>query len=82
MEPIPKADEMRLGGYQPQQATYNDSNLYGESERGVATMIVWSHGGSNVSVIGSWDNWSTRYTSVLALALALFCSLAHSRTGL
>jgi 5'-AMP-activated protein kinase regulatory beta subunit len=65
MVPIPKADEMRLGGGGYQQAQgmhvmYNDPSLYGEPEKGVATMIVWSHGGSHVSVIGSWDNWTTR----------------------
>eukprot|EP00250_Pteridium_aquilinum_P020644 c24894_g6_i2 orf=413-1219(+) len=26
----------------------------------VATMLQWNHGGTNVCVEGSWDNWSTR----------------------
>lgn len=63
MVPIPKGDELRLGGYaQPQrvQQAYYETNLYGDSEKGVAIMITWSHGGVHVGVIGSWDNWQTR----------------------
>lgn len=63
MEPIAKPDDLRLGGYAPQQRMqqgYYETNLYGDSEKGVATMIAWSHGGVNVGVIGSWDNWQTR----------------------
>lgn len=63
MVPIPKEDELRLGGYaqsQRMQQAYYETNLYGDSDKGVATMIAWSHGGVNVGVIGSWDNWQTR----------------------
>ncbi|CAI9106111.1 OLC1v1005179C1 [Oldenlandia corymbosa var. corymbosa] len=29
-------------------------------ERGIPTLITWSHGGNDVAVEGSWDNWSSR----------------------
>ncbi|XP_024391599.1 SNF1-related protein kinase regulatory subunit beta-2 [Physcomitrium patens] len=64
MVPISKPNELSLGGYaQTQRASqqaYYETSLYGEPDKGVATMIVWSHGGGNVGVIGSWDNWQTR----------------------
>lgn len=63
MVPIPKANELRLGGFGPaqrMQQAYYETSLYGDSEKGVATMIAWSHGGAQVGVIGSWDNWQTR----------------------
>ena len=69
MVPIPKADELRLGGYAPaqrMQQAYYETSLYGDSEKGVATMIAWSHGGAQVGVIGSWDNWQTRCGSLFA----------------
>eukprot|EP00250_Pteridium_aquilinum_P020646 c24894_g7_i1 orf=543-1343(+) len=36
------------------------SNSKGPPASALATMIQWNHGGNNVSVEGSWDNWSTR----------------------
>ncbi|EFJ29089.1 hypothetical protein SELMODRAFT_170984 [Selaginella moellendorffii] len=52
MAPISKPDG--IGVYEP--------NLYKEhgGEKGIPCMIVWSLGGNNVSIEGSWDNWSTR----------------------
>ncbi|RAL38969.1 hypothetical protein DM860_014795 [Cuscuta australis] len=29
-------------------------------EQGIPTLITWSHGGHNVTVEGSWDNWRSR----------------------
>ncbi|KAI4305857.1 hypothetical protein L6164_029193 [Bauhinia variegata] len=29
-------------------------------ERGIPVMITWNHGGNNVLVEGSWDNWASR----------------------
>lgn len=56
MAPIPKHDEFSLSG------NYGYSDSHGEEhEQGVPTMILWTHGGTNVSVEGSWDNWTTRY---------------------
>ncbi|CAM6035442.1 unnamed protein product [Sphagnum compactum] len=60
MVPIAKPDEMGLRGYQQAQALYQQPDLYSEPEQGVPTMILWNHGGSSVSVLGSWDNWSKR----------------------
>lgn len=31
-----------------------------EEELSIGTLIEWSHGGNDVSVEGSWDDWSTR----------------------
>ncbi|KAL4203411.1 hypothetical protein AMTRI_Chr01g127790 [Amborella trichopoda] len=31
-------------------------------ENGIATLITWNHGGNNVVVEGSWDNWMSRTT--------------------
>eukprot|EP00271_Cylindrocystis_brebissonii_P010486 TRINITY_DN26680_c0_g1_i1.p1 TRINITY_DN26680_c0_g1~~TRINITY_DN26680_c0_g1_i1.p1 ORF type:complete len:290 (-),score=30.83 TRINITY_DN26680_c0_g1_i1:746-1615(-) len=63
MAPIPKPDEFSLGGYPgPTGMGYppgGDGGM-GEQEQGVATMIAWTHGGTAVSVEGSWDNWTTR----------------------
>ncbi|KAF5203811.1 Snf1-related protein kinase regulatory subunit beta-2 like, partial [Thalictrum thalictroides] len=30
------------------------------SEKGIPTMITWNHGGKEVAVEGSWDNWRTK----------------------
>lgn len=30
-------------------------------QKGIPTLITWSHGGENVVVEGSWDNWGSRY---------------------
>lgn len=29
-------------------------------EKGIPTLITWSHGGNEVAVQGSWDNWTSR----------------------
>jgi len=29
-------------------------------EQGIPTVITWSHGGNDVAVEGSWDNFSSR----------------------
>ncbi len=72
MVPIAKPDEMGVGVYQQPQGVHTQPDVYSEAERGVPTMIVWNHGGSSVSVIGSWDNWSIKYF----LCPCLFCSLS------
>lgn len=30
-------------------------------EKGIPILITWNHGGTEISVEGSWDNWSSRY---------------------
>ncbi|GAB2233711.1 hypothetical protein Droror1_Dr00002940 [Drosera rotundifolia] len=44
------------------QSRQNDSHGVGYSRpvKGIPTLITWSHGGNNVAVEGSWDNWTTR----------------------
>ncbi|GMH12551.1 hypothetical protein Nepgr_014392 [Nepenthes gracilis] len=29
-------------------------------EKGIPTLITWSHGGNSVAVVGSWDDWKSR----------------------
>lgn len=38
------------------------SSIYEEpcNEQGIPTMITWCHGGKEIAVEGSWDNWKTR----------------------
>jgi 5'-AMP-activated protein kinase, regulatory beta subunit len=33
-------------------------------EEGIPTLITWSYGGNNVTVEGSWDNWTSRLAHV------------------
>eukprot|EP00897_Mesotaenium_endlicherianum_P009427 jgi/Mesen1/8512/ME000480S07867 len=62
MVPIPKGDEFSLGAYSAHGGGMDPLDMGGaqEQEQGVPTMIAWTHGGDNVSVEGSWDNWTTR----------------------
>lgn len=70
MVPIPKADEFSLVGYQTRGGnafggaeggiSMDGALGSGEQEEGVAREIVWVHGGNEVFVEGSWDNWTTR----------------------
>ncbi len=78
MVPIAKPDEMGLGVYQQPQGVHTQPDVYSEAERGVPTMIVWNHGGSSVSVIGSWDNWSIKY--FLSPCLFCSCQFYHNRS--
>ncbi len=78
MVPIAKPDEMGLGVYQQPQGVHTQPDVYSETERGVPTMIVWNHGGSSVSVIGSWDNWSIKY--FLSPCLFCSCQFYHNRS--
>ncbi|OAY64947.1 SNF1-related protein kinase regulatory subunit beta-1 [Ananas comosus] len=32
------------------------------TEKGIPILITWNHGGTEISVEGSWDNWSSRKT--------------------
>ncbi|KAJ0977962.1 hypothetical protein J5N97_013436 [Dioscorea zingiberensis] len=40
----------------------NDSHVFPNAplEKGIPTLIMWSHGGNDVLVEGSWDNWTAR----------------------
>lgn len=41
----------------PNSITYEDVL----DDQGIPTMITWTHGGMEVFVEGSWDNWKTKY---------------------
>lgn len=68
------------------QMWMNDSHgsLDYPQEKGIPTLITWSHGGSHVAVEGSWDNWSSRKTLVrsgkdFAILLVLPSGVYHYR---
>ncbi|KAK6919209.1 AMP-activated protein kinase, glycogen-binding domain [Dillenia turbinata] len=59
MVPLQRPDEMM----QFQTHTWVQSMTEDEDmlcEQGIPTMITWSHGGKQVAVEGSWDNWRTK----------------------
>jgi 5'-AMP-activated protein kinase, regulatory beta subunit len=39
----------------------------GPPQKEIPALIVWTLGGKNVYVEGSWDNWKSRYTSLICL---------------
>ncbi|XP_038888559.1 SNF1-related protein kinase regulatory subunit beta-2-like isoform X1 [Benincasa hispida] len=41
----------------PQSAAFSENVLYGTRTR---VTISWNHGGNQVAIVGSWDNWQTR----------------------
>lgn len=45
------------GSWTPSATKYEDII----EEQGIPTLIMWSHGGNEVLVEGSWDNWKTKY---------------------
>ena len=42
------------------------------SEQGIPTMITWSHGGKEVAVEGSWDNWKMKYVALFPQFVVCF----------
>ncbi|KAL3677930.1 hypothetical protein R1sor_020886 [Riccia sorocarpa] len=44
-------------GYEPGLYAFSHGNVV---EKKIPALIVWSHEGTNVSVEGSWDNWTSR----------------------
>ncbi|GBG70064.1 hypothetical protein CBR_g4892 [Chara braunii] len=59
MTPIPKADEVVLPPYSYPAA--NDAHRHQlDDANTILALIIWTHGGNNVSVEGSWDNWHKR----------------------
>lgn len=56
--PLQRPDEMHVPAHSWMQATSGYEDMC--SEQGIPTMITWSHGGKEVVVEGSWDNWKTR----------------------
>ncbi|XP_077211241.1 SNF1-related protein kinase regulatory subunit beta-2 [Tasmannia lanceolata] len=58
MVPLQRPDELHM----PTPAWMQDTAEYEDMfcEQGIPTMITWSHGGKEVAVQGSWDNWKTK----------------------
>lgn len=55
--PIQKPDEMHMSHLWVHASPVPEDI---SCEQGIPTMITWSHGGKEVAVEGSWDNWKTR----------------------
>ncbi|AEE83735.2 SNF1-related protein kinase regulatory subunit beta-2 [Arabidopsis thaliana] len=57
--PLQRPDEIHIPNPSWMQSP---SSLYEEAsnEQGIPTMITWCHGGKEIAVEGSWDNWKTR----------------------
>lgn len=52
----------------PQSAAFSE-NVFHETRTRVR--ISWNHGGNQVAIVGSWDNWQTRYsTSMMCVFLS------------
>ncbi|KAK6918720.1 AMP-activated protein kinase, glycogen-binding domain, partial [Dillenia turbinata] len=57
--PLERSDEiMQLQTQTWAQSAIEDEDML--CEQGIPTMITWSHGGKQVAVEGSWDNWRTK----------------------
>ncbi|XP_010540834.1 PREDICTED: SNF1-related protein kinase regulatory subunit beta-2 [Tarenaya hassleriana] len=57
--PLQRPDEIHIPNpswMQPASSIYEESC----NEQGIPTMITWCHGGKEIAVEGSWDNWKTR----------------------
>ncbi|CAA2981879.1 SNF1-related kinase regulatory subunit beta-2 [Olea europaea subsp. europaea] len=57
--PLQRAAEMNIAG----PSWMNTTSMYEEEmhdEPGIPTIITWTHGGREVYVVGSWDNWRKR----------------------
>ncbi|KAL6009576.1 hypothetical protein ACLOJK_000003 [Asimina triloba] len=56
MLPLQRADDTYLSSNIQTASVYEDM-VYQEE---IPTMFIWSHGGKEVSVTGSWDDWKTQ----------------------
>ncbi|KAL2475834.1 5'-AMP-activated protein kinase beta-2 subunit protein [Abeliophyllum distichum] len=56
--PLQRPDERHIPSPSWMQTTSGYEDMY--MEQGIPTMIIWSHGGQEVAVEGSWDDWMTR----------------------
>ncbi|KAF3320006.1 SNF1-related protein kinase regulatory subunit beta-2-like protein [Carex littledalei] len=62
---IPVASLEKQEGVDSQSGTLWMNNSFSEnqnylSQKGVPTMLTWTHGGIEVFVEGSWDNWASK----------------------
>uniref|UniRef100_A0A1D1ZLK0 SNF1-related protein kinase regulatory subunit beta-2 n=1 Tax=Anthurium amnicola TaxID=1678845 RepID=A0A1D1ZLK0_9ARAE len=58
MAPLQRLDEIHLLKHGSRHNTTEYEDIF--SGQGIPTMITWSHGGKEVAVEGSWDNWRTK----------------------
>ncbi|CAO2842400.1 SNF1-related protein kinase regulatory subunit beta-2 [Amaranthus tricolor] len=56
--PIQKPEELHIPNPSWLQTSPPEEDM--NYEQGIPTMITWTHGGKEVAVEGSWDNWKTR----------------------
>lgn len=63
MAPIQKPDELLIANPSWLQTSSPEEEM--SYEQGIPTMIIWSYGGKEVVVEGSWDNWKTRSDDLL-----------------
>ncbi|XP_022132781.1 SNF1-related protein kinase regulatory subunit beta-2-like [Momordica charantia] len=56
--PLPRPDEVHNSSH----SWMHNSSWFDDvgSEQGIPTMITWSHGGKEVALEGSWDNWKMK----------------------
>ncbi|KAF8082602.1 hypothetical protein N665_0818s0018 [Sinapis alba] len=54
--PLQRPDEIHIPNPSWMQTPYEEAS----NEQGIPTMITWCHGGKEISVEGSWDNWKSR----------------------
>ena len=55
--PLQRPDEIHIPNPSWMQAPSYEEAC---NEQGIPTMITWCHGGKEIAVEGSWDNWKTR----------------------
>ncbi|CAN6900254.1 unnamed protein product [Brassica oleracea] len=57
VRPLQRPDEIHIPNPSWMQAPSYEEAC---NEQGIPTMITWCHGGKEIAVEGSWDNWKTR----------------------
>lgn len=60
--PLQRPDELHIPNPPWMQTASGYDDMYDEQR--IPTVIIWGHGGKEVSVEGSWDDWKTRYICV------------------
>lgn len=62
MVPLQRPDEMHAISPTSHSWTQTTSGYEDMcTEHRIPTMITWSHGGKEIAVEGSWDNWKSRF---------------------
>ncbi|XP_010939227.1 SNF1-related protein kinase regulatory subunit beta-2 isoform X1 [Elaeis guineensis] len=83
MIPLQRLEEMHWASdLWMQNFTEYENVIY---DQGIPTMITWNHGGKEVFVEGSWDNWKTKYWGLvtdLSYICNIYCSLFRMNRSL